>query len=293
MKKIGIIGLGIMGHGMALNFLKNGYEVAVWNRTPAKADGLVGSGAKPMLTPKDVTQFSDIIFDVVSDDEASRGVWFGKDGILAGADMDKVLIASATLSLDYIEELIKATKEKQFKFLDMPLTGSRAGAETGSLKLLTGGDEFVLDSIRPDLSAISQKIYYFGKTGNGMRFKLILNMLMAIHSIAAAQAAALSVSAGLDPKVVKEAIMDGMAPASPFTGLLFDSLENPQEQTRFAISMLEKDLRYALTMANRNGFDFDFFKDAQKNFAQAKDNGLGEKDWSKILELYHKTNKEI
>lgn len=289
MKKIGIIGLGIMGHGMAVNFLKNGYELAVWNRTPSKANALVAEGAKLLSTPGEVTAFADIIFDVVSDDEASRGIWFGADGILQSAHPEKTLITSATLSLDYTEELIKATRERQLRFLDMPLTGSRAGAETGNLKLLVGGDTGVLDSIRPELAAISQKIYYFGKAGNGMRFKLILNMLMAIHSIAAAQAAALSVSTGLDPKTVKDAIMDGMAPASPFTGLLFDTLEKPQEQTRFAIGMLEKDLRYGLKMAEKYGFDFDLFKDAQKSFAEAKNKGLSEQDWSKILDLYKKS----
>lgn len=290
MKRIGIIGLGIMGHGMAVNFLKNGYDVAVWNRTASKADDLLSAGVKLLNTPREVTELADIVFDVVSDDEASRRVWFGDDGILKAATNEKVLITSATLSLDYVDELIKATTG--YKFLDMPLTGSRAGAETGNLQLLVGGGAKVIDSIRPELGAISRQIYHFGKAGNGMRFKLILNMLIAIHAIAASQAASLAVGAGLDPTNVKDALMDGMGPSSPTTGLAFNNLAYPQQQTRFAIKMLEKDLRYAKKMAKEYGYEFNLLNDAQKDFEKAKEQGLGEQDWSKILDLYQNTERK-
>ncbi len=286
MKKIGIIGLGIMGHGMALNFLKSGYPVAIWNRDGSKAVDLVKRGAELLRSPKDVTKSADIVFEVVADDNASRAVWFGEVGILAGASKDKVLITSATLSLDYLDELIEATKSSKLRLLDMPLTGSRAGAETGNLKLLAGGDPDVIESIRTALDTISATLYYFGPIGSGMRFKLILNMLMAIHATAASQAAVLATKSGLDPKVVKEAIMDGMAPASPFTGLLFDSLEHPQTQTRFAIKLLEKDLRYAQRMAKRFGLDFDLLNDVQKDFVKAEELGLSDQDWSKIINVF-------
>lgn len=275
-----------MGHGMALNFFNSGYEVAVWNRTISKADDLVAAGAKLLTTPKAVTEYADIIFDVVSEDEASRGVWFGDDGILAGADSQKVLITSATLSLEYLDELIKATSNAGFKFLDMPLTGSRPGAETGNLVLLVGGKSETLENIRGDLAVISRSIHYFGISGNGMRFKLILNVLLGVTAVAASQAALLAITSGLDTIAVKNALADGMAPYSPQVGMLFDTVEQPQEQTRFAVELLEKDLRYAQKMAKDLGLELNLLNDAQKDFAKAKDLGLGDQDWTKISEVY-------
>lgn len=287
MKKVGIIGLGIMGHGIAVNFLKNGYETVVWNRNSEKADDLVKSGAQLLKTPKEVAQFADIVFDVVSNDEASRSVWFGVDGILTGASSDKVLITSATLSLDYVDELIEATTSAKLKFLDVPLTGSRIGAETGNLQLLVGGDAETLKEIRADLDAISKKVYHFGPSGNGMRFKLMLNTLTGIHVVAAAQVAILLNKAGLNTTAVTQALQDGMPPSSPVTNLLFSSLDDPVNSTRFAVEMLEKDLRYAQKMAKKYNFDIDMLNDAQKDFAKAKEVGLGERDWSAIINIFN------
>lgn len=286
MKRIGIIGLGIMGHGMAVNFLKSGYEIAVWNRTKTKADDLIKDGATFLSSPKQLTEFSDIVFDVVSDDEASREVWFGEEGILAGGTKEKVLITCATLSLDCVDELIEATQTKNYPFLDMPLTGSRAGAESGSLILLVGGEAKVLDSIRSELAAISRSVHYFGPAGSGMKFKLILNLLLGVTAVASSQAALLAIKSGLDSQTVKSALADGMAPYSPQIGFLFDSLKQPQEQTRFSIKWLEKDLRYAQKMADGLGLDLNLLNDAQKDFAKANAQGLGDDDWTKIFEVY-------
>ncbi|MEK7543994.1 MAG: NAD(P)-binding domain-containing protein, partial [Patescibacteria group bacterium] len=138
--KIGIIGLGIMGGGMADNFLKKGFRVSVWNRTAKVAEPFVAKGAKLMANPKDVALSADVIFEVTANDESSRAVWMSPDGILAGADKKKILIASATLSVSWIDELIALSTQKGFQFCDIPLTGGRIGAQSGTLTLLGGGD---------------------------------------------------------------------------------------------------------------------------------------------------------
>jgi 3-hydroxyisobutyrate dehydrogenase len=283
MKQIGIIGAGIMASGMAQNFLKHGYAVNIWNRNSEHLRSLLEAGAKQAKTAKEVSATSDIIIECVSDDEASRSVWLGDEGILAGADKDKVLIVSSSLSLEWTDELAGLCQDKGLQFLDMPLTGSRAGAENGTLRLLIGGEESVLETIRTDLEPISEKIYYFGKAGAGMRFKLILNSLIGIHMNAAAQARKLARKAGISPEAFANAIVDGnMGPASPATKLVFDSVNWEEGHVNFAIQWLEKDLRYARQMAETYGFNFDLLNDTQADYAKAKEAGLGESDVTAI-----------
>jgi 3-hydroxyisobutyrate dehydrogenase len=286
MKNIGVVGAGIMASGMAQNFIKHNYTVHIWNRTAEQVAPLVALGAKAMASPKAVAQASDIVIECVSDDEASRSVWLGDDGILAGGDTNKVLITSASLSIDWTDELAGLCKDRGYRFLDIPLTGSRAGAEGGTLKLLAGGEQEVLDSIRTELGAIAEKIYHFGPAGSGMRFKLLLNTLSAIQLNAAAQAAQLAHKAGLDAKQFFEVILDApMAPASPALKMLVAAIGHPG-QLNFAVKWIEKDLRYAQALAKECNVDFNLLDDTQADYAKARDSGLADQDWTRIVELY-------
>ncbi len=151
---------------MANNFLKAGYEVLVWNRTQNRVDDIIGAGARWAETPKDAAAKSDILIECVADDAASRAVWTDEvTGILVGAHEGGVYIASSSLSLSWVDELADRCNGRNVSFLDMPLTGSRAGAEGGTLTLLVGGDEYVLDRINEDLKTIAAKIYCFGPSG--------------------------------------------------------------------------------------------------------------------------------
>ena len=287
MKKIGIIGAGIMAAGMAQNFLKHGYEVFIWNRSPEKLKPLVMAGAKQLDTPKAVSEASDIVIECVSDDAASRSVWLGEKGILAGAGEHTTLIASSSLSLSWTDELIGLCADKHYKFLDMPLTGSRAGAENGKLRLLVGGDAQVLESVRTDLEMISEKIYHFGPGGSGMRFKLILNSLIGIHMNAAAQAIAMARKAGIELDVFGHALFDGaMGPASPATKLVIDSFGWDKDHVNFAAELLEKDLGYAKDMAKQYGFDFDLLNDTHADYQKLKTAGHGKSDVTSIRHLF-------
>jgi 3-hydroxyisobutyrate dehydrogenase len=287
MKQIGIIGAGIMAAGMAQNFLKRGYEVTAWNRSAERLQPLIKSGATKAKTPSELTTSSDIVIECVSDDEASKSVWLGKEGILAAATSDKVLIASSSLSLEWVDNLASLCKDKCFQFMDIPLTGSRAGAENGTLRLLVGADKQVLESVCSDLEVISEKIYLLGEPGSGMRFKLVLNTLIGIHMNAAAQAREMATKAGIDPAMFTHALIDGsMGPASPATKLVLDSVNWPEGHVNFAVQWLEKDLRYAQKMAHAYGINFDLLNDTQKDYADYKNEGYGNTDVTSISKLF-------
>lgn len=287
MKRIGIIGAGIMAAGIAQNFLKHGYKVTVWNRSQERLQPLLEAGASQAESPRAATEQADIVIECVSDDAASKDVWLSEDGILSGATTDKVLIASSSLSLGWTDELAAMCQQKGLQFLDMPLTGSRAGAENGTLRLLVGGEATALESIRKDLEVISEKIYHFGKAGAGMRFKLALNSLIGIHMNAAAQARELAHRAGIDPGRFAHALIDGaMGPASPSTKLVFDSANWEPDHVNFAVQWLEKDLRYARDMAEKYGYRFDLLDATQTDYAKALDAGHGESDVTSIAKIF-------
>jgi 3-hydroxyisobutyrate dehydrogenase len=287
MKKIGIIGAGIMAAGMAQNFLKHGYEVNVWNRGQEKLIPLLSAGALQSDSPKTATADSDIIIECVSNDDASKGVWLGDDGILAGATKDKVLIVSSSISLSWTDELSKLCTDEGYQFMDMPITGSRAGAENGTLRLLVGAESETLELTRKDLEIISEKIYHFGGIGSGMRFKLILNSLIGIHMNATAQAQRLAVKAGLDSETFGNALIDGnMGPASPAAKLVFDSPNWQEGHVNFAVELLEKDLRYAQQMTQLYDFDFDLLNATQLDYKKAVDEGLGSADVTSIAKIF-------
>ncbi|PIR46749.1 MAG: hypothetical protein COV07_02695 [Candidatus Vogelbacteria bacterium CG10_big_fil_rev_8_21_14_0_10_45_14] len=279
MKSIAIIGTGIMGSGMASNFLKKGHSVNIWNRNKSKTDHLVNQGALLASTPKEAVTHADIIFEVTADNESSRSVWLGENGILSGARSDKVLITSATLSATWTDELAKMCADKGFTFLDIPLTGGRACAESGNLTLLAGGEKEKLGKIESDLRSISKEIKYFGKAGSGMRYKLILNALQAIHIIGLDGAIRGAISTGLDVDPVGEALC--ARPGGVITELTWECYKNPPKSINFSIKWLVKDLTYAKELLGETSTPM--LDMVLKRFNKAFSDGHGEEDWSFVV----------
>ncbi|GHG74270.1 NAD(P)-dependent oxidoreductase [Streptomyces griseocarneus] len=281
MANVAVIGLGIMGQGMAENLLKHGHTVTVWNRTPHKAAELAGAGATVAATPAEAAARADVVFEVTADDSSSRAVWLGPDGILAGAARNAVLIASATLSVDWIEDLATRCAGQGVTFYDMPLTGGAAAARTGNLVLLAGGDASGLPALRPVFDAIARDVRHFGPAGAGTRFKLILNALQAVHLAGFGEALRLAEAAGLDPNQVGEALLD--RPGGVVTRLAWDSYLTPPEPLNFSAAWAHKDLTYAARMAEGTGQDRHPLLDGVLSlFAAALAEGRGEEDWSTV-----------
>ncbi|HZL08051.1 MAG TPA: NAD(P)-dependent oxidoreductase [Candidatus Dormibacteraeota bacterium] len=278
MKRIGVIGTGIMGSGIVANYLKAGYEVTIWNRSAKKTEVLRQAGAVLAATPREVTQQADIIFEVTANDESSQAVWQGADGILAGADKDKVLIASATLSVDWTISLGELCPKQGFTFFDMPLTGGRVAAESGALSLLAGGNEKKLESLKPDLAAISSKVFYFGPAGSGMKYKLVLNGLQAAHIAAFGEAMRLAKAEGLDLSKVGPALCD--RPGGAVTNLAWTAYQQDQIPLTFSVDWITKDLEYARQMDT--GTELPILDDVLAAYQKVRAAGHGNEDWASI-----------
>lgn len=278
-RNIAVIGTGIMGSGIAANFLKEGHQVTIWNRTPEKTAGLQKLGATLASNPREATMAADIIFEVTANDESSQAVWHGVDGILAGASQDNVLIASATLTVNWIETLAAECATSGFTFFDMPLTGGRVAAENGILTLLVGGDESKLEDLRAELAAISSKLFYFGKAGSGMKYKLVLNDLQATHMVAFGEAMKLAKASGLDPAKVGLALCD--RPGGIITQIAWDSYQKDKIPFTFSVNGIAKDLGYAKQLAD--GARTPILDDVLETYRKAQSDGHGAEDFASII----------
>jgi 3-hydroxyisobutyrate dehydrogenase-like beta-hydroxyacid dehydrogenase len=214
MARVAFIGLGRMGHGMAGRYLEAGFTVAVWNRSRAKAEDLIARGTRWASSPEDAAKDADAVVTMVADDEASNRVWLGKDGAAAAMKAGALAIECSTVSHAHALKMARDLNSRGLIYLDCPVTGLPEAAATGKLTLLVGADPADLEKARPYLAPLCTTIRHFGAVGTGTVFKLINNLLGAVQIASLAEGVAIAEQAGLDMKLVAEALATG-AVASP------------------------------------------------------------------------------
>lgn len=281
------MGLGIMGSGMARRLLGDGYSLTVYNRSRDKAGPLATEGATIAESPRAAAAGAEIVVSVVADDAASRTLWLGDDGALAGANPGAVLIECSTLSVGWVRELSAAAKARECELLDAPVTGTRSHAAAGELNFLVGGAASALEKARPALMAMGRSITHVGPTGAGAMLKLINNFLCGVQAASLAEAVGLLTRAGLDRAKALEVLMNG-APGSPLVKTLANRILAGDATLNFRLKLMAKDLAYALAEGTGNGISLSTVAPALALFNQAVAAGEGEKDFSVILEQSRK-----
>lgn len=282
--RVTLLGLGVMGTGMANNLLKHKHSLTVYNRTAAKAEALAAQGARIAATPRDAAQGAEVILAMVGDDLASQTMWLGEDGALAGADSDTVLVDCSTLSPSWVRELSAAATERGLAFLDSPVTGSKDAAEGGMLRLLVGGDAAVLERARPALEAISQQIIHLGPTGSGALMKLVNNMMGAVQIAVLAEGLLLAERGGLDMEQVVQLLTNG-APGSPMVkGKAPGMATRNYGDTQFALRWMHKDATYALRAADEYGVPMPTLAAARELYRLARNRGFDDADIGAVIE---------
>ena len=203
-----------MGHGMAGRYLDAGFRLAVWNRSKEKAEDLIARGAQWATSPEDAAIDADAVMTMVADDEASRFVWLGKNGAAATMKAGTLAIECSTISYAHALDLSRELDNRGLVYIDSPVTGLPDAAASGKLTLLVGAHPADLEKARPFLEPLSSTIRHFGAVGTGTVYKLINNLMGAIQIAGIAEGLAIAEQAGLDMKLVLEAIESGVA-ASP------------------------------------------------------------------------------
>ena len=255
MSKVAMLGLGKMGSGMALSLARAGHSVVAWNRSPERLRLLGRPDIKAAASPAEAARDADAIYSMVADDEASQRVWLADDGALSTARRGAIAIECSTISFDHVRQLSSAAQRKGLSYIDCPVNGLPSTAAEGKLTLLVGAAPEALDEARPLLGAIGSTILHFGAVGTGTAFKLINNLLGAVHIASLAEAIALAARAGLDRTALINAISSGPCSSPHVKRLVTPMVERRlSEVPGLSIGLREKDARYALAMARSLDF---------------------------------------
>ena len=249
MTHVAFLGLGRMGHGMAGRYIDAGFTVTVWNRSKAKADDLIARGARWAASPKDAAIDADAVVSMVADDEASRAVWLASDGADAAMKAGALAIECSTVSHRHALDLARELRGRGLVYIDSPVTGLPDAAAAGKLTLLVGAEAADLDKARPFLAPISTTIRHFGPVGCGTVYKLINNLMGAIQIAGIAEGLAIAEHAGLDMKLVLEAIEAGVAASPQVVRHSKRMVARDFGGATFAAALRYKDAAYAVALA--------------------------------------------
>lgn len=276
-----ILGLGIMGSGMATRLLAENFPLTVFNRTREKSVPLAAKGAFAAGTPKEAAARSQIILSMVANDEASRDVWLGNNGALAGAAPDSLLIECSTLSGKWIHEVSAEASARGCQFLDAPVTGTKPHAASGELVFLVGGTKEAAAAADPVFSVLGRQTVYLGPVGSGTLAKLVNNFVCGVQAASLAEALRLIDSGGLDRSKALS-ILTGGAPGSGIIKRVVERIMANDYTPNFALRWMAKDLSYAVSQAAENGVTLETAVAALSVFDRAMARGHGDEDFSAV-----------
>ncbi len=210
-KKVGLIGTGIMGKPIALNFIKSGYDVLVYNRTKSRADEIINAGAEFVDCPKELALRADIIITVLLNDQVVTNIVLGNGGVIEGIQPGSLLVDMTTVSPNTSRNLYEQLRDKQADFLEAPLIRGPRGAKEGTLMILVSGDENVFIKYKDLFQVIGKDIYYLGPPGIATTAKVIHNFISHVNLAVICEALALAKKAGLQLDLFFEILGKGAA----------------------------------------------------------------------------------
>ncbi len=286
MSRVALLGTGLMGTAMARRLLAAGHAVTVYNRTPDKARALAAAGAAIAKTPATAVVDAEIVIAMVGDDAASRAMWLGPHGALAGEPAGAVIaIESSTLSHAWVLELAAVVAAAGWRFLDCPVTGGPDGAGRGALTLLVGGAAETLAAARPVLDAYASSAVLFGDAGAGTAYKLVVNLVATAQIAGAAEGLLMAEKAGLDLALVARMFAAGSV-GSPVVNYVSDRVvRGDHDDVYFATRWRAKDANYGLALAGRLGQATPTCTAAGALFERAMAAGDGDRNSSVVVDL--------
>jgi 3-hydroxyisobutyrate dehydrogenase len=287
MDKIAFLGLGTMGAGMAGRVAASGFPLNVWNRSPERA-GVFNGRAQLSATPADAAADADIVICMLADDAASRATWLGAGGALSRARRGTRVVGSRTLSPAWIIALAASANAAGCELLDAPVTGSKAQAASGELRFLVGGSAATVERATPVLKTMGTDIVHVGPIASGARLKLINNFLCGVQAASLAEAVAVVERSGLDRDAALAVLFNG-APGSPLVKGVGARMAKSDYTVNFSMNLLRKDLTYAIDEALLHGVPLTTVLAARELFSRATELGLGDRDFSAVVELTRKS----
>lgn len=270
--KIGWIGLGTMGIPMSRHLLKAGFPVLVYNRNKEKEVSLIQDGADKAPNPADLIKRSDVVILMVTDDNAIREIFTGKDGLLGDKTSGKFIINMSTVSPDISREMAALCTAAGNHYIDAPVSGSVKQAEEAQLVIMVGGEETVFQQVKPILEKLGKMAMLVGPTGAGNTAKLAINTLLAIHAQGLAETVAFAKTNGIGTEELLT-LIGNSALGNPLIKIKGEALVTQNFKAAFALKNIAKDLRLAKDL----GLNSPLANTAAQTF-QAAEPALGEED---------------
>ncbi|ENV69205.1 MULTISPECIES: NAD(P)-dependent oxidoreductase [Acinetobacter] len=276
--KIAFLGMGLMGTRMATRLVQAGFEVAVWNRSPAACESVLSLGAKS-LQLSEIGQYP-VILSCLADDHAVQAVL---DQIEPFLTAQQVIVDFSSLSVDQTQKLAQQASLKQVTWIDSPVSGGTAGAEQGSLVIFAGGDANTIEKLSPIYHVLSQRVTRMGETGTGQATKICNQLIVAANSTLIAEAVALAGQAGVDTRLLAPALAGGFADSKPFQILTPRMATHSFEPVQWKVQTLSKDLNNALQLAAQFQLQIPVAEKALSQLQAHQAKGFAEADLATII----------
>jgi len=279
--KIGFIGLGIMGGRMAANLQKHSYSLAVFNRTRAKAEPLLGPCGTFSDSPAKVAEQVDVLFTMLAHPGAVEEAALGGDGFLNHLRPNALWVDCSSVNPSFSKKMAAAAAARQIRFVDAPVTGSAEVAAEGKLIFWVGADAADLETIRPLLLCLGNRIVHVGGHGTGTSVKMVINLLMGNAMAAFAEGMALGEALGISRQVLFDSLL-GTPAIAPFLALKREKIEIGNYEAEFPLRWMQKDLHLASVSAYESGVAMPVTNAAKELYRLAMMEGHAVQDFSAI-----------
>ncbi|PIS47337.1 MAG: hypothetical protein COT17_03960 [Elusimicrobia bacterium CG08_land_8_20_14_0_20_51_18] len=284
--RIGFIGLGIMGRAMALNLLKNGCKVSVYNRTRAKTREFEEAGCYVAAVPRDLSGLCNVIITMVENDAALDEVLEGPEGVFAGNFGGNYLINMSTVSWNFTKKLASRCLKKNVRFLDCPVSGSRPLAENGTLVILAGAEKKDLKEMEPVLLSMGKHIVNPGLPPDGTALKLCMNLIVAQLTTALAESCSLALKTGIRPEHVFETFYNSPALNCGYFRMKEKNILDLEFSPAFSLKNILKDVRFMLEAAKEKNLKLPVTEAVEKTLNEGFKRGYWDEDLTAIMKLY-------
>lgn len=286
---VGFIGLGIMGSGMARNLLRHDLELIVHNRTPEKAEPLLEQGAQWADTPRDVAP-ANIVFTMLAHPEAVQSMALGAEGFLDHMQPGSLWVDCSTVHPRFSREMAQASSQRDLRFIDAPVAGTKPQAEGAQLVFFVGGHSEDLSTCRPYLDMMGRNVVHVGDQGMGVSIKVVINSLLASSLATFAESVALGQSLGLSEEMLFNVLIGG-AVTAPFLANKRDKMTTGDYSAQFPLRWMHKDLQMFLEAAGDTNVTVPLATATKDVYQAAIQDGLGEVDFSAIYRFYNINSK--
>lgn len=290
-KTVGLVGAGLMGHGIGKNIVEKGFAlVTMARRNRAAVEDLMKRGARELKTPAEIAAASDLVITVVTDTPQVEDTVYGPNGILASGKKGLIIADCSTAIPESTKKIAADCAAKGMTFIDTPMTRTPREAEAGKLGLMVGGDKAVLEKIRPVLETFSDLIIHTGEVGTAHQVKLINNFLSLGHAAIAAEAISVAAKAGVDMTSLRDIVMGGGAASVMFGRLINVPLSDDDSHAKFAIRNARKDLRYYTNMTENMPVASPIAEAIHQTFVLADTLGYGERFVPRLIDMMVKNS---